>query len=495
MYDHLVNLFEDQSILTPRSTSCYSLSSIRRDVKSKKPRENQREITLTFTFTENFIRQSINGYSHGDMNATTESSCQSSRSQSYPSMQSMSMQRYDGNETDDDGRNKSTGISTKLARSHEGESAGGLSNTQKLVIATCSAVIGTFFIVAGVMRIRNCFKRMREEQMSRERSYRLPLHSADQNTPETNRRASVNSKTSLQQSPSRVVHDALYHQVSNGLPTSQNSPKVAYGDFNPVLVITAPSIQNTPSDSNASIRYIDDDSSEKGISAPVSPEEEISPLEQMALIDSKSGESVTGDNNQQQFNCSQDAEKAKHHVEITEPCLEQENLVGSPCNNDKTDLREKEDLVKNGHIDDTDPLQDEQQTNFSVNVGLTQSDESLESGNRSYCYGNQAEYSSDSGYGYVAYCPNGEPYSGEDNENDCLLSLQTTESNVNSSDDFESSPTYSESRHNSDDQNSPNGKSRDCNEQDVDSGRPRFPLTSIPSLVIDDEFCTNDDVV
>lgn len=72
------------------------------------------------------------------------------------------------------------------------------------------------------------------------------------------------------------------------------------------------------------------------------------------------------------------------------------------------------------------------QTMHSVNIGLTQSDDSLSSHNASYCYGNQVEYAASGWYGNIGYHPpiqmednNVEHYHG--NSNQCLP--RTTENN------------------------------------------------------------------
>lgn len=52
------------------------------------------------------------------------------------------------------------------------------------------------------------------------------------------------------------------------------------------------------------------------------------------------------------------------------------------------------------------------QSMHSVNIGLTQSDDSLSSHNTSYCYGNQVEYAASGSYGNIGYYP---PIQMEDN--------------------------------------------------------------------------------
>lgn len=72
------------------------------------------------------------------------------------------------------------------------------------------------------------------------------------------------------------------------------------------------------------------------------------------------------------------------------------------------------------------------QSMHSVNIGLTQSDDSLSSHNASYCYGNQVEYAASGWYGNIGYYP---PIQMEDNNvehyhgNSKQCSPRTTENN------------------------------------------------------------------
>jgi hypothetical protein len=58
----------------------------------------------------------------------------------------------------------------------------------------------------------------------------------------------------------------------------------------------------------------------------------------------------------------------------------------------------------------------------SVNIGLTQSDDSLSSHNASYCYGNQVEYAASGWDGNIGYHP---PIQMEDNNVEHYHEIQT----------------------------------------------------------------------
>lgn len=64
---------------------------------------------------------------------------------------------------------------------------------------------------------------------------------------------------------------------------------------------------------------------------------------------------------------------------------------------------------------------------FTVSAGLTQSDSSINSHNASYQYGNQVEYSWNSGYGNYAYCPNEIEIEMSDDDSQSPMELKITE--------------------------------------------------------------------
>ena len=98
-YDDLITVLEELSILTPRQTSCYSLTDVKRQVLPLK-NSNQRRISVTLEVVENFVRANGNSYSVDDQNNTTTSTCHSSRSSLPPGVRSLSRQRVNGTGND-----------------------------------------------------------------------------------------------------------------------------------------------------------------------------------------------------------------------------------------------------------------------------------------------------------------------------------------------------------------------------------------------------------
>ncbi|CAL1541601.1 unnamed protein product [Lymnaea stagnalis] len=139
----------------------------------------------------------------------------------------------------------------------------GLSRTQIVVISTCSAIIGLFFLVAAFLRIRNYIKRSRMEQAMANRpkfrSCSVALRNPSQSM-EQLRRDSLASKTSHQNSVTTKGSNASQNNGSSRENSSTSSPHHE-PDTTPLLIITRPGGLElaTPTESNASFHCVDDE--------------------------------------------------------------------------------------------------------------------------------------------------------------------------------------------------------------------------------------------
>ena len=124
-YDELVTILEELSILTPRQTSCYTLTDIKRQVLPLK-NSNQRRISVTLEVVENFVQANGNSYSVGDQNNTTTSTCVSSRSSLPPGVRSLSRQRVNGTGNDNNHNGSSALPAMDAGDTTNNEDSGGM---------------------------------------------------------------------------------------------------------------------------------------------------------------------------------------------------------------------------------------------------------------------------------------------------------------------------------------------------------------------------------
>ncbi|XP_053378914.1 uncharacterized protein LOC128548362 isoform X2 [Mercenaria mercenaria] len=137
----------------------------------------------------------------------------------------------------------------------------GLSRTQVIVIATCSAVIGTFFIIAGAMRINSCMKRYRA---NREAALVIARRTSAFGFGGSGnlRRDSASSKASRQQSHPTSKNGSDIQIDRNGRsqpPISHNSPQHS-SDHNPLLPVHLVGQFSDGNSSHGSLAYIDEES-------------------------------------------------------------------------------------------------------------------------------------------------------------------------------------------------------------------------------------------
>ncbi|KAH9513565.1 hypothetical protein Btru_033367 [Bulinus truncatus] len=156
----------------------------------------------------------------------------------------------------------------------EDDTPNGLSRTQIVVISTCSAIIGMFFLVAGILRIRNYIKRLRMEQAlanrPKFRSCSVALRNPTQSM-EQLRRDSTASKTSHQNSVTTKGSNGSQTNGSSRENSSASSPRHE-PDTAPLLIITRPADLSNSAESNSSLQYNDEDSqaTKKKTAVPVS---------------------------------------------------------------------------------------------------------------------------------------------------------------------------------------------------------------------------------
>nr|KAG5706428.1 hypothetical protein BaRGS_032821 [Batillaria attramentaria] len=190
-----------------------------------------------------------------------------------------------GNESRGSGAGQGTGPSGKLEYNNEDEREeepdrfGGLSRTQVVVISTCSAIIALFFLVAGILRVRNYIKRVREEQMLAQRptfrSCSVRLRSVSQSNDPVRRDSQV----------SKLSHQSNYNNRSQGYSLTNGSTSRDHSnasspnhdpDTKPLLVVTAVTeAGRSPSVSqSSSLQFIDEEPRKKTERAPPQGQEQ-----------------------------------------------------------------------------------------------------------------------------------------------------------------------------------------------------------------------------
>ncbi|KAK3798660.1 hypothetical protein RRG08_058337 [Elysia crispata] len=145
--------------------------------------------------------------------------------------------------TEDVGGKKNSQGKSKSAEDDllEERGMGKLSRTQIVVISTCSAIIGMFFLIAAFLRIRNYIKRIRLEQALANRpkfrscsvALRNPTHSMEQL-----RRDSLASKASHQNSVTTKGSNYSQTNASSREDDSSASSPRHDPDTTPLLIIT-----------------------------------------------------------------------------------------------------------------------------------------------------------------------------------------------------------------------------------------------------------------
>ncbi|KAL5014311.1 hypothetical protein ScPMuIL_008581 [Solemya velum] len=351
-----------------------------------------------------------------------------------------------------------------------------LSRTQIVVIATCSAVIGIFFLVAAILRIRNYIKRFRGAQEAERRAAIRRSSSALQGSnlsSELARRESAASKSS-RQSNSTVKGGNLYFQVNSNPPAPSEPNRT---NDRPTVIVTNIS-PSSPTESNQSMEYIDEENNKKKPTEPVmeSDEDELPSDSSPLLLDNGVQGSApvtfippvpaavpTPALIQTQAPIPNPVTclalvpvkalvpaQAPAPTPVSLPVQEVDTTKKTGAFNSITSVPEvkvpQQEVAISKTIDEavsppilgresyqnypdhpvaleTEIAQPEMASlvnMFSVSSGLTQSDTSISSTNvPSYCYGNQSEYLWDNGYGNHAYCP---PVYGE--PEDIMVSSQ-----------------------------------------------------------------------
>ncbi|OWF42218.1 hypothetical protein KP79_PYT21276 [Mizuhopecten yessoensis] len=351
IYSNILSMMEELNIITIKTSSCYAMKWISRQVASKSPSDRSRGITITFQIEEHFDSSLKTNSSSGQAGlpgmksagSVTTTICHSSGVRpGFKGQQSMAMVHV--NSTGENGGNSNaSAILVPTKNNGDNKKDPGLSHTQVVVIATCSAVIGTFFIVAAVLRIRNYMKRWREQQIVAPPDYHpclgQPPRGPQKEAQEAVSRES-NAKTANRQSSSTVKGGNRYYPVNNhGAPSSPTmSPKHCFLDSNPVLVVTAPSpIPPSPSDSHASIQFIDEEA-DKDITPQPCPAAEAPVEKELSPVKSPSPISV-------------DSISSEGEVEYSNSLYNMDDCLGNYDNEvdmDTSSTTPDEDLKQNG---------------------------------------------------------------------------------------------------------------------------------------------------
>ncbi|GFO22179.1 hypothetical protein PoB_004868400 [Plakobranchus ocellatus] len=209
------------------------------------------EIDFNATSSKN---NSINGNSKSNSrgNATSQTQLLDTticfKDSMVPVILGKEMKIIEQSKTPDDARNASVvGNAHKDENTQNGGGllniihSGKLSRTQIVVISTCSAIIGMFFLIAAFLRIRNYIKRIRLEQAQARRpkfrscsvALRNPTHSMEQL-----RRDSLASKASHQNSVTTKGSNYSQTNASSREEDSSASSPRHDPDTTPLLVIT-----------------------------------------------------------------------------------------------------------------------------------------------------------------------------------------------------------------------------------------------------------------
>lgn len=275
------------------------------------------------------------------------------------------------------------------------EDDSGLSHTQLVVIVTCSCIIGLFFFVAGIMRIRNYVNRLREEQAMAKRPTFRSCTVALRNS--TGSSELLRRETLSNTSPSKGEDD----RNSGGGESIQSSPKQAGNANNPKFLTTSASPKQEANKSSlksptSSIKYIDEDDTSKKESDTDEVEDEgeseSKPLLASEVLSGKEDNRENGkgpvhfgnalafenfpNNNNNAIPNTTDTNEANLNPSFSS----MENNSYQPTAQSEPEVSWLEQAV-------------EESTIGSVTAGLTQSDSSLSSGNKFYSYGNgQLEY-------------------------------------------------------------------------------------------------------
>ncbi|KAK0061341.1 mucin-5AC-like isoform X3 [Biomphalaria pfeifferi] len=155
---------------------------------------------------------------------------------------------------------KAASVDPRNTYNDDDDTRNGLSRTQIVVISTCSAIIGMFFLVAAFLRVRNYIKRAKMEQAlanrPKFRSCSVALRNPTQSM-EQLRRDSSASKTSHQNSITTKGSNGSQTNGSSRDNSSASSPRHE-PDTAPLLIITRPADLSTSAGSNSSLQYIDE---------------------------------------------------------------------------------------------------------------------------------------------------------------------------------------------------------------------------------------------
>ncbi|XP_069112513.1 uncharacterized protein [Argopecten irradians] len=465
IYSNILDMMDKLNVIAIKKSSCYAMKWISRKVSSKSTSDRSRSISITFQIEEHFDSSLKSDSVPGQEGTSgvkstvgvTTTICHSSRVQpGFIGQHSMAMVHV--NNTGENGGNPNgTAIVVGTNNDVNNKKEHGLSHTQVVVIATCSAVIGTFFIVAAVLRIRNYMKRWREQQVVAPPDYQpclgQPPRGPPKETQEVMTRESSTKKVPSRQSSSTVKGGNRYYPVnSHDAPSSPTmSPKHCFLDSNPVLVVTAPSpIPTSPSDSHASIQFIDEET-DKDVCPEPCPAPEVPVETELPPVKAPSPISVDSISSEGEV-CNEDMPHPKvaqpfktappvappittapqvatpataPHVappatapqvappattapKVAAPILaieappgvEQEKLLGRSDNINDNSVNPNQDAMMSFDTSPTDTSSSPSDVEMVspellfVTAGLTQSDESLScSHNASYSYGNQVEYS------------------------------------------------------------------------------------------------------
>ncbi|XP_064611232.1 uncharacterized protein LOC135475314 [Liolophura sinensis] len=290
-----------------------------------------------------------------------------------------------------------------------------------MVISTCSGVIGTFFLVAAIMRIRNYVKRKREGRGQNNnhrpqfRGYSGGLRDSSspirgQNTRSDSMSGSV--------SPDRQVNSignskdsVLFSRQSGDNSCEPLLSIISHGDDKPMLVITSASTSNSPSSSGRGsqeeVSAISRNQKDGDINRCGDDDDDERDVENKPLLSNVSGLDETSDLEGVAFpylDSSPIVQEASQKLEST-------SVDGlAPDTSIPSDLG---DIVMSdqeaGIVSDNETA--EENLGARGLAGLSQSDSSLSSNNPSYRYGNQVEYINECGNEYESYFP---PLSDED---------------------------------------------------------------------------------
>lgn len=416
IYSNIIEMLGQLNVLTPHGRSCYVLHKIERIVNNSISGGdggfgdgNTTVVEVRLFFTESVLTGSVTA-KEGDVMSDRNGNSGGTGSEANDDTDNGDDERINRTRaeckkkqayalwaaalTSNEKENAVNGSGSISAPSAKIENDSGLSHTQLVVIVTCSCIIGIFFLVAGIIRIRNYVNRLREEQAMAKRPTFRSCTVALRNS--TGSSELLRRETLSSTSPSKGEDD----RNSGGGDSIHSSPKQAGNTNNAKFLTTSASPKQESNKSSlqsptSSIKYIDEDDTSKKESDTDEVEDEgeseSKPLLACEVLSGKEDNKENG-KGPVHFGNSLAFENFPNNNDV----------LPTATDTNEANLNPNISSMENNSYQPTGPPDPEvlwleqaveESTIGSVTAGLTQSDSSLSSGNKFYSYGTgQLEY-------------------------------------------------------------------------------------------------------